>query len=137
MARPTVMTTETIRKLEAAFSYGCTDTEAALYAGIAVSTLYDYCRENPKFAERKETLKETPFLHARESIFKGLKDDPKFSLEFMKAKKKGEFAPRTELTGADGVPLDTGHDILKEIAEGIKNANADSKPAEPAEGSDG
>jgi Ca2+-binding EF-hand superfamily protein len=55
--RPTVMTQETIQKLEQAFAFGSTDEEACFYANIGKSTLYDYIKANPEFSERKEALK--------------------------------------------------------------------------------
>lgn len=129
---PTVMTTNTISKLDTAFSYGATDEEAAFYAGIAVSTLYNYCRENPSYRERKERLKEQHFMIARETMIKALKDDPKFALDYMKAKRKSEFGSRTELTGANGAPLETGHEYLKQIAEALTNADPDEQPEDAA-----
>jgi hypothetical protein len=98
------MTDETLRKLEEVFALGGTDIEACLYADISKSTLYNYQQENPEFLERKEKLKERPFLKARQTIVKGL-DDPANAKWYMERKGKGEFATRTELTGAEGKPL--------------------------------
>ena len=58
------MTEAVLRKLEDAFALGCTDLEACLYADISKTTLYDYQKDHPEFAERKEKLKETPTLKA-------------------------------------------------------------------------
>ena len=33
---------------------GLSDREACIYADIAVSTLYDYCKKHKEFSERKE-----------------------------------------------------------------------------------
>jgi len=68
MGRPTVMTENTIRKLEEAFIKGLSDREACLYANIGTSTLYDYCNENPEFSERKELLKEQVKMRAKINI---------------------------------------------------------------------
>ena len=89
--RPTKMTPETIRKLEQAFSLGCTDLEACLFADIGKSTLYDYQEENPEFAERKARLKENPVLLARKSVVEALEGDPDLALKFLERKKKDEF----------------------------------------------
>lgn len=103
--RPTVMTDETIRKLEEAFALGCTDGEACYYADIAKSTLYLYQSENPKFLERKEALKERPILLARQELIKGLKGSPELALKYLERKLKAEFSLRTELTGEGGQAL--------------------------------
>ncbi|EAC8477277.1 hypothetical protein JH67_02970 [Listeria monocytogenes] len=66
--RPRKMTRPTIQKLEDAFLKGLSDREACLYAGIAPSTLYDYCKANPDFSERKELLKEQVKMNAKINI---------------------------------------------------------------------
>lgn len=91
MARPTIMTPETISKLEHAFLLGCGDLEACLYADIGKSTLYNYQNENPEFVERKERLKENPILLARTSVVNGLKENPDLALKFLERKNKAEF----------------------------------------------
>lgn len=73
--RPTVMTPEAIRKLEDAFSWGCTDLEACCNANIGKTTLYKYCEENPAFAERKEILKNQPVMKARRVVLAALDED--------------------------------------------------------------
>lgn len=96
MARPTVMTDDIIDKLEYAFSLGCSDNEACLHAGIAPATLYKYQEDNPKFTERKHLLKESPILLARQSVLKGLKDNPDLALKFLERRKKDEFSTKVE-----------------------------------------
>lgn len=93
--RPTVMTPETIKKLEEAFALDCTDTEACFYADIAPSTLYAYQVAVPEFLERKRELKERPFLKARQTIIKNL-DQPEHAKWYMERKKKSEFAQKLE-----------------------------------------
>jgi len=97
MARPTVMTQEVIEKLEYAFSLGCSDNEACLHADISPATLYKYQESNPEFSERKAVLKESPIFLARQSVLKGLKDDPDLALKFLERRKKAEFSLRHEL----------------------------------------
>lgn len=102
--RPTVITEEVIRKMEEVFAWGGTDLEACLYADISKTALYEFQKDNPEFAERKEKLKERPFLKARQTIVKGL-DDPTNAKWYLERKGKGEFAQRTEVTGAEGAEL--------------------------------
>ena len=75
MARPSVMTEDVLRKLEESFTWGCTDAEACCYAGIGMSTLYDYCQKNEAFSDRKETLKNMPVMKARRIIGASLDGD--------------------------------------------------------------
>lgn len=89
--RPTVMTPEVIRKLEDAFAMGCSDLEACLVADISKSTLYDYQVLHPEFVERKEKLKETPVLKARQTILDNL-DDPNNAKWYLERKRKDEFS---------------------------------------------
>lgn len=75
---------KTLQKMEEAFSWGCSDAEACLYAEIAPATLYNYCKKHPEFLERKEQLKRNPLLLARHSRNKGMKSDAKLSHDFLK-----------------------------------------------------
>lgn len=50
------------------------DEMACLYAGINPDTLYEYCKRNPKFTERKERLKMTPSLKAQTVIVKDIEN---------------------------------------------------------------
>ncbi len=104
VGRPTVMTKETIRKLEEVFAIGGSDSEACFYAGISKESLYAYCREHPEFTDRKESLKEKPILKARQTVVKSL-DNPDYAFKYLERKKKDEFSPRSELTGKGGESL--------------------------------
>lgn len=119
--RPTVMTKETIRKLEEVFAIGGSDSEACFYAGISKESLYAYCREHPEFTDRKESLKEKPILKARQTVVKSL-DQPDYAFKYLERKKKDEFSPRQELTGKDGESIKTSYEIkLNEIREEYGN----------------
>ena len=113
IGRPTIMTPETISKLEEVFAIGGSDEEACFYANIGKSTLYNYQQENPEFVERKEALKQRPVLKARQTIVKAL-DNPEDARWFLARKMKKEFSERQEVTGADGEKLVI--EISKEIA---------------------
>lgn len=75
VGRPTNFTHEVLQKLEDAFSWGCTDSEACCYANISVRSLYDYCAANEAFSHRKEQLKDMPTMRARRIIDASLKDN--------------------------------------------------------------
>lgn len=101
-----------VAKLEYAWSLGCTDLEACLLADISKDTLYRYQREHPDFCERKERLKENMVLKARESVAKHLDESGELAIKYLERKKKDEFSLRSELTGADGGPVE-----VKEIKQ--------------------
>jgi len=104
--RPTVMTDDVLDKLNQAFSLGCSDREACLFADINPATLYNYQKENPEFLDRKQTLKEKPVLKARSNIVKALQEgDIETAKWLLERKKKDEFSLRSEMTGADGETL--------------------------------
>lgn len=95
--RPTIMTEETIRKLEYAFSIGCSDREACLHAGIVPSTLYVYQENQPEFKERKELLKEKLVLKSREVVnHKIASGDDMTAKWYLERKKKDEFSTKVE-----------------------------------------
>jgi len=104
MGRPTVMTDLTVKKLEEAFAMGCTDLEACCMADISKQTLYTYQKKNPDFVDRKERLKQNPFLVARQSIITNMNKDGKLALDYMKHKRNDEFNTKQQVdhtTGGD------------------------------------
>ena len=106
VGRPTVMTDEVVRKLEWAFSIGCSDAEACFFAGISKQTLYDYQEKNPEYVDRKALLKEKMVLKARTVVANALNNEDKdMARWFLERKRKQEFSARVESTGADGEPL--------------------------------
>lgn len=120
VGRPKIVSSEVIQKLEQAFSFGCTDGEACLHAGISKALLYLYQKQHPDFLERKDLLKETTILKARTEVIKGLSNNPEFALRYLERKRKAEFGLRYEHTGADGTPLNETKlpdEQIKEIAE--------------------
>ena len=110
--RPTSMTPETIAKLDEVFSIGGSDEEACFYANIGKTTLYNYQQEHPEFVERKEALKERPVLKARQTVVQKLGESYSNAMDYLSRKRKLEFSARSELTGANGGPLEiSGVDI--------------------------
>lgn len=104
--RPRLINDDVIAKLETAWSMGCSDLEACLFAKIDKATLYRYQQENPDFCNRKEVLKQTLILKARSVIADALnRKDENTAKWYLEKKKKDEFSNRTELTGSDGSDL--------------------------------
>lgn len=97
VGRPTVMTQDVVSKLEQAWSMGCSDLEACLFAGISKQTLYDYQAKNPDFIDRKEQLKESLVLKARTVVADALnRKDENTAKWYLERKKKDEFSTKTE-----------------------------------------
>lgn len=92
IGRPHAITSDVLQKVEYAFSIGCTDKEACLYANIAPSTLYKYCQDNTDFSERKELLKDKPVLAARMAVVKAIEaGDTKMAWSYLERKRPEEF----------------------------------------------
>lgn len=104
--RPEMMTPEVIDKLEQAFSWGCTDIEACVWAGISDDLLYKYQRANPEFVKRKNRLKETPTLKARQVMNIALINKDKQAAQWwLERKRKEEFSTRSELVQPEPIKV--------------------------------
>lgn len=98
--RPTKLTPETISKLESAFSLGCGDIEACLYADISKTALYNYQQRHPEFVDRKEKLKESLILKSRTVVAEKLNNnDIDTAKWYLERKKKDEFSTKQETGG--------------------------------------
>ena len=96
--RPTVMTAETLNKLEYGFLRGMNDLECCLYADISRQTLYDYCNKHPEFADRKETLKKKPSIQAKLNITEAIENgDVDLSKWYLERRNKDEFSTKQEM----------------------------------------
>lgn len=91
---------------------GCTDKEACLFANIAPSSLYNYQQENAEFLERKELLKESPVLKARQTVFNAL--DKVTTATWWLERRTKDFKPRSDITSDDKPILSS----LKEFSDG-------------------
>lgn len=127
--RPTIITEQVLQKLEQAFSLGCTDKEACVYADISPATLYNYQKENPKFLERKELLKEKPILRARTTIIQNL-DSIGNAQWFLNKKKKDEFGDNYDITsggkevkGINVTIVDGRKDLIEDDKKDDKKSN--------------
>lgn len=112
--RPTKMTEATLQKLEYAFSLGCPDKEACLYAGISPTTLYNYQEDHPEFVERKEQLKDNIIILARQTILEKVTDSYNNSMDYLKRKRREEFGDNVDLT-TDGQKIQFS--LVQEVAE--------------------
>ena len=94
----------TIKLLEEAFAMDCPVTEACLHDNISQPTYYAWIKENPKLEERFKELREKPYLIARTTINKAIKENPQYAFEYMRRKKRKEFGDNVDLT-TDGLSI--------------------------------
>lgn len=118
--RPTIMTPETLNKLEEVFALGGSDKEACFYAGISHQTLYNYQENNPDFVERKEALKETPVLKARRTVVKSL-EDPNSAWKMLE-RKDPDLHPKQQIDHTTKGEKIENSDRIKELALLLNNA---------------
>ena len=127
VGRPTVMTDLVLQKLREGFCMGLTDIECSLFAGIAVSTLYNYCSENKDFAEEKELLKNQPKIKAKMNLDKAIKEEDKeISKWYLERKSRDEFSLKQEvdLGNKDNKPfkqIDLSNLTIEQIRELLKD----------------
>jgi len=115
--RPTVMTEETIGKLEYAFTNSFTDEQACFYAGINPSSLYEYIKKNPEFSERKELLKQSPDLTAKQTVVRALQENSADAWKWLE-KKDPVFKPSSKLEVDARIDLKDS----SPVTEGFKKA---------------
>ena len=95
--RPTKVTPEVVTKLEQAFSMGCTDEEACLFADISRMSLQRYQEAHPSFRDRKALLKQKLVLKARSVIAEALnRKDENTAKWYLERKRKDEFSQKIE-----------------------------------------
>lgn len=116
-----------LTKLCECWACDATDAEAAFFAEISTASLSRYLDAHPAIAERKAALKERPILLARRAILGAFDGHPMkviqgtgkrkrtitvpapinadLALRYAERKRKAEFAPRSEVSGPDGAPL--------------------------------
>ena len=102
--RPTVWTDEVFNRLKTAWSMGCTDHEAAHFAEISPSILYDRLSKDKEFSDKRDRWKSHPVLKAKATIVQNL-NEPQTAKWYLERKARDEFGQRTEITGANGKDL--------------------------------
>lgn len=110
--RPSVMTQAVLFLLNEAFGWGCSNPEAALHAGISLSTLEKYLAKNLDFKEHADQLKESPTLLARGTLVKSLKKSPYYAFKYLERKKSDEFSLKIKQTFEEPEPLSPEEEAL-------------------------
>ncbi len=88
------ITAAVIAKLEHAFSWGCSDDEAILHAGISRALFYEFQKANPAFKERKQLLKQLPDLRGRQAWIAAFEVRPDLAARYLEGKRPDEFNPK-------------------------------------------
>ena len=104
VGRPPKITKEIESKLRAGFLMGFSDEEACASVEISMTTLYEYQKLNPEFADKKNQWKKEPILKAKKTVAESL-GKTKDAQWYLERKVKKEFSLRTEVTGKDGDQL--------------------------------
>lgn len=99
MARPTVMTEEVIDKLRQAYLIGATNEEAAHYASISPTTIYNHIENNPEFLEKINAWKSEPILKAKQTVIKNLHDTK--NAQWYLERKAKDFKQKVEVDGGE------------------------------------
>lgn len=86
-----------VKKLEQVYQLDCTVDEIAYYLDVSRQTIYNWKIDFPDIFDRLERLRQRPVVLARESVMKGVANDPKLALEYLKKKKSDEFMDKTNL----------------------------------------
>ena len=120
---------EKLTKLEQAFAIGCTDEEAIGYAEISRMQLNYYEKLNPEWKERKQRLKDTPILKAKQTIVNKLDESYGNAIDYLKRRKRDEFGDNMDVT-TGGKPLRSNTIIFKRM-------DGTNKPSNPADGGGG
>jgi len=118
--RPSVMTESVIRILEEAFMNGMTDLRACEMAKISKTSFYHHLNIDSKFADRIELAKEFLVQAARMVVSSAIKQkDINTAKWYLERKAKEEFGVRTEVTGAEGEPINQNSDDIANIASSL------------------
>ena len=95
--RPTIMTPETVKKLEEGFSQGFSVDNACIWANISKQTFYTYCEKKDGFLDHCKTLQKNPLIKSIVLINKALdKGDVGTAKWYAERKAKDEFSLKTE-----------------------------------------
>lgn len=95
--RPTIMTPETVKKLEEGFAQGFSVDNACIWADISKQTYYTYCEKEAGFLDYCKTLQKKPLIKSILVINKALNEgDVSTAKWYAERKGKDEFSLKTE-----------------------------------------
>jgi len=112
---------DVISKLEEAFKWGASDEQACVNADISIAAFYRYQSKNPKFRDRKQILKETPQLHAKQTIAQDVREDKNTAKWLLERKEKGSYSSHSTFSGEIASPETPTEEDEKEIAARVNS----------------
>lgn len=117
--RPSGMTKQAIAKLRQAFSIGCTDAEACLFANISQDTYYRYCKKHEDFREECAELKEKPILAARANIVNAINNQKSVedSWKYIERKRRDEFGQKPDQSQSIVVNIEQSNNKFLLVAQ--------------------
>jgi len=104
-----------VEALIGAFKIDATIEEALVSAGITYDQFRYFREEHPEFSQIIDVCRQLPNLRARRSLVLGLDDDPKLSLQYLKAKKPQEFSSGNSVNV--GVQVNMADNVAKNREE--------------------
>lgn len=118
--RPTIMTAETVKKLEEGFAQGFSVDNACIWADISKQTYYNYCDATEGFLDHCKTLQKKPLIKSILVINKALDEgDVSTAKWYAERKAKDEFSLKTETEHSGEVKSKVVY-IEKEEKEGYE-----------------
>lgn len=123
--RPPVWGEDVVKKLEDAFSIGCTISEACLYAEISREMFYTYAPKGSELHDRFIAMRDKPILLARQTVVNNL-THPDSARWYLKNKRSNEFSEKHTIKHDDRPPVrftDEEEDLLKAVNAQDKRKN--------------
>ncbi len=111
--RPTVLTEGALGKIETALAFGCTIIEACAFAEVSHDAFYRKQRNEPKWKEKCDRLREHPVIKARMEVIKSFAKRPELAMKYLERKKRDEFGEKVDVTV-------TGEDIGARLSRALK-----------------
>lgn len=124
--RPTILTPELVKKLEAAAQYDCSIPEMAFSAGISKQDLYNWINKDKALFDRLEALRNTPVIKARTAVVQGIVNF-ETGIEYLKNKRSDEFNTKTTTELKGGLAVNKSALSIKDFQESLKKTNDKNK----------
>lgn len=106
--------------LQQAFRADFTVEEACLDVGISKETFYQWIKESDEFAQIMDRAKQHVATKAKKVVANMVENgSAEDAWKYLERRQKKLYSTRSEMTGEDGAPLNTGAEELKKISEQI------------------
>lgn len=112
-------TPEALIKLKQCAALDATIPEMCFYANISEDTYHRWMKKDKKLKEEMCKLREKPVLAARMRAIKGIEESYSNAMDYLSRKRKDEFSPRSEVTGANGKPLMVEPEVKEQVNKAL------------------